>query len=164
MNRKKEKGKKSQQRQRPACPPHGKQEQARKFISITGSSFEKHLFLEEAAQIVHHRTALRRRGTIAGGTAVRTLGRRALQLLAALVLLDGVFGNAADDGAADCAEEAVVGLMSGPGSAGAADQGSSQTALALLGFAGGALLLLIATGFGVSLSSGRDRRESQTHP
>lgn len=68
------------------------------------------------------------------------------------MLLDSVFGNAANNGAADCSEEAVVGLVSGPSAAGAADQGSSQTALALLGFARCALLLLfIATGVGVSM-------------
>jgi hypothetical protein len=62
---------------------------------------------------------------------------------AVAVLLNGVFGNAADDGSTDCSEETVVSLVASETTGGTTGEGTGKTTLALLGLTGGTLVLLL---------------------
>lgn len=107
----------------------------------------KHLLLEEAAELVHHAAALvGGRATVGTTTAVARGRGAAGTLVVVLVLLDGVLGNATDDGSTDGSEEAVVGLVASESTGGTACEGTGKTTLALLGLTGGTLLLFVATG------------------
>lgn len=66
-------------------------------------------------------------------------GLRALVPL--LVLLDRVFGDTAHDRAANCTEDAVVGLVTCEAAGRAACQSASETTLALLCLAGCSLVI-----------------------
>lgn len=73
--------------------------------------------------------------------ALRRLGRAGVA-----VLLDGIFGNATDDGSTDCSEEAVVGLVAGETTSGTTSEGTGETTLTLLGLGATlSLLLFVAT-------------------
>jgi hypothetical protein len=64
---------------------------------------------------------------------------------AVAVLLDGIFGNATDDGSTDCSEKTVVGLVAGETTGGTTCEGTGKTTLAFLSLTGGTLLLLVTT-------------------
>lgn len=75
------------------------------------------------------------------GTAVGTTGLTTGAGIA-LVLLDSVLSDAADDGSTDCSEDAVVGLVAGETTCGTAGEGTSETTLAILGLTGSLLLII----------------------
>jgi hypothetical protein len=60
----------------------------------------------------------------------------------ALVLLDGILSDAADDGSTDCSEDAVVGLVASETTGSTASEGTSETTLTVLGLAGSLLLII----------------------
>lgn len=99
------------------------------------------LFLEEAAELVHHAVAATALGRRA---AVGTTGRTGRALVALAVLLVCVLCNAAHDRTTDRSEETVVGLVAGKATGGTTGEGTSKTTLAFLGLAGSTLLLLVA--------------------
>jgi hypothetical protein len=97
------------------------------------------LLLEEAAELVHHATAA---AVVAGrGTTVGTAGVTTGAGIA-LVLLESVLSDAADDGSTDCSEDAVVGLVASETTCGTASEGTSETTLAILCLAGSLLLII----------------------
>ena len=100
------------------------------------------LLLEEATELVHHGTTatLGGRGTaVLAATVGTTLGR--LGRAGVAVLLDGIFGDATDDGSTDCSEESVVGLVAGEATSGSTGEGTGKTTLALLSL--GTILTLV---------------------
>lgn len=97
------------------------------------------LFLEEVAQLVHHTVAAAMRGRRA---AVRTTRRTGRALVAVLVLLHCVLGDAAHDRPTDCSDDAVIDLVTREAASRSAREGTGETALALLA---GRTLLIIAT-------------------
>lgn len=137
---------------------------------------ESPLFLEETAELVHHAAAAPATAVGGRGTTVATTvagGRGATgALVAVLVLLDSVFGNATHDGSTDSSEEPVVSLVTGETTGRTTSESASETTLALLGFTGSTLLLLIvATEKGVSMcfnmqvrGGGRRWGRNETYP
>jgi DNA gyrase/topoisomerase IV subunit B len=99
------------------------------------------LLLEETTELVHHTAAAlvaaRRRGSTVG-----TAGASMTGATVALVLLDGILSDAADDGSTDCSEEAVVGLVAGEATGGTASQSAGKTTLAILSLSGSLLLII----------------------
>ncbi len=81
---------------------------------------------------------------LAGGTAVRTTLVAGAGIT--LVLLDGIFSDATDDGSTDCSEKAVVGLVAGKSTSGTTGESSHQTTLTLLGLARSLLLVISVIG------------------
>ena len=75
--------------------------------------------------------------------AVLALGR--LGRAGVAVLLDGIFGNATNDGSTDCSEEAVVSLVAGETTGSTTGERTSETTLTLLGLGATVLLLLFVT-------------------
>lgn len=97
------------------------------------------LLLEETTELVHHVTT----AVVAGGrTAVGAAGAGMTGASIALVLLDGILSDTADDGSTDCSEEAVVGLVTGETTGGAASESAGKTTLALLSPTGSLLLII----------------------
>lgn len=95
------------------------------------------LFLEEVAQRAHHVTA----ATLGLGVPGRAVAGGLWAMVALLVLLDRVFGNAAHNRAADCTEDAVVGLVACEAAGCAACQSTGETTLALLCLIGCSLVI-----------------------
>jgi len=117
-----------------------------KAVSGKKSKVHHPLFLEKATECVHHAvaaTTLGRRTTVLA-TVLAAMGRLG-RVAAVAVLLDSVFGNAANDGSTDCSENAVVGLVAGESTGRTTCEGTGKTTLALLGFTGGTMLLLFVT-------------------
>lgn len=94
--------------------------------------------------MIHHAAA-----TAAALVGRRAIARLAITLLAiwrglllvlVVMLLDSVFSDASHDGSTNSAEDAVVGLVTGETAREAARDGSSESALTLLGIARGALV------------------------
>lgn len=105
-----------------------------------------HLFLEEAAQLIHHGIttvgAAVGRAVVVGAVTAAVVGRvTALALV--LVLLDRVFGDASHDRTTDCPEEAMVGLVTCEPTGSATGKGASETALTLLGSTGSLLTVSV---------------------
>lgn len=101
-----------------------------------------HLLLEETSELVHHAAAAA--AVVAGrGTTIGTAGMTGMTGAGvALVLLDGIFSDAADDGSTDCSEDAVVGLVARETTRRAASEGAGKTTLTLLGITGSLLLVI----------------------
>lgn len=113
--------------------------------SLEKKSEAMHLFLEEAAQLVHHavvRASMggRRAAILAAAIVAAVLGGT---LVLVLVLLDGIFRNASHDGTANGSEEPVVGLVTGETARCTTGQSAHQSTLALLGFTGSLLIMTI---------------------
>lgn len=101
------------------------------------------LLLEETAKLIHHVAA----AVLAGGTAVGT-ALSATGAGVALVLLDSILGDAANDGSTDCSEEAVIRLVSSETTGGSTRKCASESTLTILSLAG-SLLLIISRAVGV---------------
>ena len=78
------------------------------------------------------------------------------------MLLDGVFGDATNDGSADCSKESVVNLVASEATGGTTCEGTGKTTLAVLGLTGGSLLLLVATVIGQYMMN-EVKGQSSTH-
>lgn len=101
------------------------------------------LLLEETTELVHHTAALvaaGRRGSTVGTAG--TAGAAMTGASVALVLLDGILSDAADDGSTDCSEEAVVGLVAGEATGGTASESAGKTTLAILSLSWNLLLII----------------------
>ena len=105
---------------------------------------EAQLFLEEAAQLIHHATTTTMGaavGAAIAAVAAAVIGRATLTLV--LVLLDRVFGDASHDRTTNCSEDAMVGLVTREPTGGTTGKGTSETALTLLAFTGSLLIVSV---------------------
>lgn len=103
-----------------------------------------HLFLEEAAQLIHHSTATTMGaavGAAIAAVAAAVIGGATLTLV--FMLLDRVFGDASHDCTTDCSKDAMVGLVAREPTGGTTGKGTSETALTLLGFTGSLLIVSV---------------------